>query len=595
MANSFVLYTGNGSTTQFSIAGIDGWITSGFLKVYLNDVLQTTGYTLIDLTTATPKVQFTSAPATGVVIRVQRETPATVASFKSNVVDFNDGSILTAADLDKVVEGLLHVAQEAEDTGSGAIGKTLDQTSWNAESLKITNLAPGSGNNDAVNFLQLQTASLYGGAATVPQAWSLTGNGGTTYTLSPAPLNTAEEMFVVDIAGAVQRPSTYTITDNEIIFGTGVASAQAITVRNFGVSRSLNESVTTAMLQNSAVTTAKIADLNVTTGKVENASSTSTGITDAKLRHSSALSVIGRSANNVGAPADIIATPSSGAVLRESGGAVGFGTIATAGISDDAVTADKLRDDASTDSNRAVTTNHIRNGAITSAKLDTDLSVSGTLGVGSNLNVTGTASSTTASATTVEAQNLSLNAGYGSLAPVFGCRAWVNFNGTAASNLSGTYSQSGTTVTVTATAHGLLQNSQVYVDITSGTAVDGIYTVATVAGPNTFTYTAATSLTTSGNCNLIRNTIRGSGNVSSIADNSTGDYTVNFATALPDTNYCGVITSGVSAGTQGTIAIEHCAAGPAFSRTTASFRVQALNLSSFALADSFSMNVAIFR
>ncbi len=32
--------------------------------------------------------------------------------------------------------------------------------------------------------------------------------------------------------------------------------------------------------------------------------------------------------------------------------------------------------------------------------------------------------------------------------------------------------------------------------------------------------------------------IRSSGNVSSITDNGTGDYTVNFSTAMSDTNYC---------------------------------------------------------
>src|SRR6056297_1621180 len=31
--------------------------------------------------------------------------------------------------------------------------------------------------------------------------------------------------------------------------------------------------------------------------------------------------------------------------------------------------------------------------------------------------------------------------------------------------------------------------------------------------------------------------IRESGNVSSITDNGTGDYTVNFTTAMPDSNY----------------------------------------------------------
>jgi uncharacterized protein (AIM24 family) len=61
--------------------------------------------------------------------------------------------------------------------------------------------------------------------------------------------------------------------------------------------------------------------------------------------------------------------------------------------------------------------------------------------------------------------DLSFNSGYGSAAVAYGCRAWVNFDGTG-----------------------------------------------TVA-------------------------IRASGNVSSITDNGTGDYTVNFTTALPDANY----------------------------------------------------------
>lgn len=38
--------------------------------------------------------------------------------------------------------------------------------------------------------------------------------------------------------------------------------------------------------------------------------------------------------------------------------------------------------------------------------------------------------------------------------------------------------------------------------------------------------------------------IRGSGNVSSITDNGTGDYTVNFTTAMPDANYSAVAASG---------------------------------------------------
>jgi hypothetical protein len=65
-------------------------------------------------------------------------------------------------------------------------------------------------------------------------------------------------------------------------------------------------------------------------------------VTRAMLANSTALSLIGRSANSAGVPADIAATAASGAVLRESGSTIGFGTIATAGIADAAVTRAKL-------------------------------------------------------------------------------------------------------------------------------------------------------------------------------------------------------------------------------------------------------------
>jgi hypothetical protein len=66
-------------------------------------------------------------------------------------------------------------------------------------------------------------------------------------------------------------------------------------------------------------------------------------ITNAKLRDSGPLSVIGRTANTTGDPGDISATAASGAVLRESGSTVGFGTVATAGVADDAVTFAKMQ------------------------------------------------------------------------------------------------------------------------------------------------------------------------------------------------------------------------------------------------------------
>ena len=65
-------------------------------------------------------------------------------------------------------------------------------------------------------------------------------------------------------------------------------------------------------------------------------------------------------------------------------------------------------------------------------------------------------------------------------------------------NTAGTYSQSGTTVTVTSANHGLSSSDSVQFDFTSGDAVDGTFTI-TVTNANTFTFTASGSLTTSGN------------------------------------------------------------------------------------------------
>lgn len=149
-------------------------------------------------------------------------------------------------------------------------------------------------------------------------------------------------------------------------------------------------------------------------------------------------------------------------------------------------------------------------------------------------------------------------------------KAWVNFDGTTAANVSGTYSQSGTTVTVTITGHGLIAGNVIYSDITSGTGVDGTYTVATVTDANTFTYTAGTSLTTSGDITLIRRLIRASLNVGSVTwINSNGRFYINFSTAMSDANYVASIGGSSSVPAFGAANIGNLATVP----TTGSFGI----------------------
>lgn len=131
-----------------------------------------------------------------------------------------------------------------------------------------------------------------------------------------------------------------------------------------------------------------------------------------------------------------------------------------------------------------------------------------------------------------------LNGAQTGTAPIFGIRAWVNFNGTAADDIGGTYSRTGTTVTVTTSVdHGLIIGHKVFLDFTSGLAVNGAFVVTGVTSSKIFTVTHGTSGTTSGTVALSRRLIRASGNVSSISLLATGKYAVNFTTALPDANY----------------------------------------------------------
>ena len=67
--------------------------------------------------------------------------------------------------------------------------------------------------------------------------------------------------------------------------------------------------------------------------------------------------------------------------------------------------------------------------------------------------------------------------------------------------VSGTYAQSGTTITVTKSSHGFAIGSFVVLTFTSGSGVNGNYEIKT-KDTNTFTVTAAASQTTSGNVTI---------------------------------------------------------------------------------------------
>lgn len=164
-------------------------------------------------------------------------------------------------------------------------------------------------------------------------------------------------------------------------------------------------------------------------------------------------------------------------------------------------------------------------------------------------------------------------------------KAWVNFNGAPA---TGTYTRVGTTITVTITAHGMTTGQIANLSFTSGTATSGNYSV-TVSDANTFTVTDTVSGVTTGNVTR-NNFIRRSFNVSSVTDNSVGDYTVNFTTAFADTNY-------VCAGTaNATVASRSAILSPKFSGIYSTTAIQlAINDSGNVFIDPTIVGLAIIR
>ena len=117
MANSFVRYTGNGSTTAYSISY--SYRAAADLTVTINGVA-TTSYTL---NSAGSTLTFDTAPANASSIEIRRKTSQT-----SRLTDYAAGSVLTENDLDTDSTQAFFMSQEAIDDASDVI--SLDNSDF---------------------------------------------------------------------------------------------------------------------------------------------------------------------------------------------------------------------------------------------------------------------------------------------------------------------------------------------------------------------------------------------------------------------------------------------------------------------------------
>jgi hypothetical protein len=92
--------------------------------------------------------------------------------------------------------------------------------------------------------------------------------------------------------------------------------------------------------------------------------------------------------------------------------------------------------------------------------------------------------------------------------------------------------------------------------------------------------------------------IRGSYNVSSITDNGTGDYTVNFTTAMPDVNYVVSLVTSLFTVTNSAVALRiyGTATGGATTKTTTALRICSFSTGGVDVGyDMAELNMSIFR
>jgi hypothetical protein len=238
MAQSYQIFTAAGNASSYALPDIQaqGYMNLSDLKVYLNGSLSTSGYTIV--TSPSLALNFSVIPANGTIIKVQRETNSNASG---RAVDFDNGSVLTAEDLDKSALQNLYIAQETKEGIGDSIQKGFDGQ-WDAEGLRIKNVADPVLDSDAVTKQYVDGIELYGQGIAVPQSWSFVGNGSASlFALSPEANAVEANLFIVEVGGVIQRPGdAYTIpTPGQLQLASAPANGVPITVRNFGASRSV--------------------------------------------------------------------------------------------------------------------------------------------------------------------------------------------------------------------------------------------------------------------------------------------------------------------------------------------------------------------
>ena len=147
MANTIIIYQGDGTTTSFTVPF--DYLKKTFVKVFFNTSTELKGGTSSDTSAdyyfadnSTIKLR-SIVPTTSQTITIRRYTSVT-----ERVASFRDGSVLYAKDLDTSQVQAFHIAEEARDILNDAL--TVDRLgNWDAKNKRIINVGTPTESTDS--------------------------------------------------------------------------------------------------------------------------------------------------------------------------------------------------------------------------------------------------------------------------------------------------------------------------------------------------------------------------------------------------------------------------------------------------------------
>jgi hypothetical protein len=184
--------------------------------------------------------------------------------------------------------------------------------------------------------------------------------------------------------------------------------------------------------------------------------------------------------------------------------------------------------------------------------------------------------------------------------PVFGCRAWVNFNGNVAADVTATWVS---TNRITWPGHNVSVGNQFWLESFGGTpgsgGTAGIYTVTSILNSNSFTHNrpfGPLNPDGGGSVTIRLRSIRNAGNVNYVSTwttpTSPGRYIINFKTPMPHSTYTAVMFNNASTTSESANNFNNQYAGGMGDKTTSCMKVASYDSSTWATSTLF--DVAVF-